>query len=311
VTTQKIKSSQSNKLPGKNLRNKHLLIRIIEHRLSGTALTVLGLILVFLLFVVITNFHNLIYPEKNLNKESPKQYVQQKSKLLPSNVSKPEVIEHGSRYKHQVAITFDADMTKGMLILLQKGIVKSWYNQSIIDTLHQNNVKATLFLTGLWVKTYPKEANSLAHDPLFEIGNHSFDHPAFTPNCYRLPFIDNSKDQDEVESAQKIIEQTTGVTPKYFRFPGGCFDNVDLLAVAKLGLKIVHWDVVSGDAFNKDPNTIVSRVLSRVQNGSIVVFHMQGGTYSPKTNEALVKIIPALKKQGYQFVTVSELLSGN
>ena len=76
----------------------------------------------------------------------------------------------------------------------------------------------------------------------------------------------------------------------------------------KLGLKVVHWDVAAEDGFNYNTQSIVNNVLSQTQNGSIIVFHIHGNIFAPKTNDALKEIIPALKKRGYQFVTVSELL---
>ncbi len=253
-------------------------------------------------------YRSLFYPERHSDQPSPEIYIEKQVKKLPSTVNKPEVIEHGSRTRHAVALTFDADMTQGMASLLKRHIVKSLYDKKVKDTLDREQVKATVFLSGLWAEVYPKEAWALAHDPLIEIGNHSYDHPGFTKNCFNLPFSDNDKNNDEVLSAQRAIVKATEITPKYFRFPGGCYDSIDIETIARLGLKIVHWDVVGQDAFNSNTNAIVNYVNSHVQNGSIIVFHIHDGQYAPKTNEALLKIIPYLKKQGYEFLTVSEML---
>lgn len=218
------------------------------------------------------------------------------------------VYEHGPRDKKKIALTFDADMTYGMINLLNSKIVKSWYNKEIKNTLDKENVPATIFFTGLWIKTYPKEAKDLAEDPLIEVENHSYSHPAFTQNCFKLKFITDFDDQSEIDSAQKEIEGITGKTPKYFRFPGGCYDKSDLDVVSRLGLKVVHWDTAGGDGFNNNANSIIQKVKGRVQNGSIIVLHLQGGPYAPKTNEAIKVLIPYFKKQGYQFVKVSDLL---
>ncbi len=264
---------------------------------------------VFVLYVY-GNFRSLIYPVLHKDQPPTKEIISQQ-KLNTDPTILPQVIEHGSRYQLKVALTFDADMTPGMQKLLSLRIVKSWYNSDIKKTLDRENVKATIFLTGLWAETYPREAKELAEDPLFEIGNHSYSHPAFTKNCFKLPFIDDSKDKSEVLSAQDAIKKATGITPKYFRFPGGCFDKTDLKTLYDLGLIVVHWDIAAGDGFNKNTEDIVQRIKSHVQNGSIIVFHLQGGPFAPKTNDALVKIIPYLKKIGYQLVTVTELLNVN
>lgn len=264
--------------------------------------------LLLLVSVILINYRDFIYPELHRDQPSPKEFVEKVAKTLPSNLAKPEVIEHGPRDKKRVALTFDADMTPAMLVLLNKKIVSSWYNKAIKEILDREHVKATIFLGGLWSKAYPKESYDLAHDSLIEIGNHSYNHHAFAKGCYELGLVNNEADKNEVLAAQTAIYAATGVTPKYFRFPGGCFDKIDLETVAKLGLKIVHWDVVAGDGFNNDTDSIVTKVLSGVQNGSIVVFHIHDGPYAPKTHEALARIIPELKKRGYGFVTISEML---
>lgn len=262
-------------------------------------LFILLLVCVLLFLTVVLNYKQIVYPPLHRNQVSPKQYVG----------GKVEVIEHGSRDKKWVALTFDADMTPPMYLLLKKGLVKSWYNKAVKDTLDRENVKATVFLGGLWTKAYPKEAFDLAHDPLIEIGNHSYNHHAFAKGCYGLGVINDEADQNEVEVAQTAILAATGVRAKYFRFPGGCFDRVDVNTVAKLGLKVIHWDVIASDGFNNNVQSIINNVESRVQNGSIVVFHIHDGSYAPKTNNALVKIIPDLRKRGFEFVTISEMLN--
>ena len=272
-------------------------------------LLIIILISLGLSIFLIQKYKQFIYPELHRNQPSPKEFIDKNSPKLPHGLVKPKVIEHGSRSQHKIALTFDADMTPAMYLMLKNGIAKSWYNKPVKETLDREQVKATIFLGGLWTKAYPKEAYDLAHDPLFEIGNHSYNHYAFTNLCYGLPFISDSQDLNDVEEAQKIISQTTGVSPKYFRFPGGCFDKTDLEALTKLKLQIVHWDVVAGDGFNNNARSIVDRVISKIKNGSIIVFHIHDGSYAPKTNDALVKIIPYLKKQGYQFVTISEMLA--
>ncbi len=273
---------------------------------------VLFLLLLFassVLFFVIKNSKPFVYPINHSEQPSPVKYVEEKSKDLSKEVIQPEVIEHGSRLQHKIALTFDADMTVSMRNLYKNGKIKSLYNPEIKKTLDKEKISATFFLTGLWVQAYPNQAKEIASDPLFEIGNHSLSHPAFTSNCFKLPFIDDTNDQNEIQSAQKIIQDVTGVTPKYFRFPGGCYDNVDVKEVAMLGLKIIHWDVVSGDAYFKTADQIVQNVLPKVRNGSIIVFHIHDGDFAPATEDALLRIIPVLKKEGYQFVTITQMLS--
>ncbi|MCA1553587.1 MAG: polysaccharide deacetylase family protein, partial [Chloroflexi bacterium] len=209
-----------------------------------------------------------------------------------------------------LAFTFDLDMTPGMLQLLQSGRVRAWYDPEVIRVLKAYQVPATIFAAGLAARAYPQLLSSLAHDPQFELGNHSNRHFAFTYGCYGLPAIGNGEDQPEVQAAQVNIANATGISPYYFRFPGGCFDATDVQLVSQAGLQIVQWDVVSGDAFNYNANSIVWNVTARARAGSIVIFHL-GGPNAPQTANALKVLIPYFQSRGWRFVTVSQLLQGS
>jgi peptidoglycan/xylan/chitin deacetylase (PgdA/CDA1 family) len=74
------------------------------------------------------------------------------------------------------------------------------------------------------------------------------------------------------------------------------------------GIQSIQWDVVGGDGFNMSTENIVHNVIDNVQNGSIIVLHMNGFPNDPKTTEALPEIIATLKNRGYEFVTLSKLL---
>ena len=207
-----------------------------------------------------------------------------------------------------VALTFDFDMTPGMLFRMQSGEVEAWYDPTVLHVLRQERIPYTIFITGLATLTYPDLARSFAHDRLVELGNHSHRHFAFTPDCFGLPFIGEGRAQEDIETAQQTIQRITGVTPRYFRFPGGCLEAGDVAIVNNLGLRIVHWDVAAGDAFNPDADSIIHYVGDRARPGSIIAFHL-GGPNAPATADALRAIIPSLRAHGYKFTTVTGLLS--
>jgi len=206
-----------------------------------------------------------------------------------------------------VALTFDFDMTPGMLYRLQSGEVQAWYDPDVLEVLREERVPHTIFLTGLATLAYPGLARSFARNPLIEIGNHSHRHFAFAPECFELPFLGEGRAREDIETAQKTIRATTGVTPRYFRFPGGCHTAAEIALVDDLGLRIVDWDVASGDAFNPDAAAIIRHVEARARPGSIIAFHV-GGPNAPMTAEALRAIIPYLRAHGYKFTTVTGLL---
>jgi len=145
----------------------------------------------------------------------------------------------------------------------------------------------------------------LARNPLFEIGNHSYDHRAFSMPCYGL--ADATDKEMEILRTQKILTALTGRVPKFFRFPGGCGKGEDVKIATRLDVEVVGWDVISGDAYLKDPAKIIQKVLKETTSGSIVVMHLDGGPNSPATALALPGIIEGLKKKGFGFATVEEL----
>ncbi len=227
-------------------------------------------------------------------------------------VPQPIAVHEGPSDRKRVALTFDADMTPDMRQRLDSGEVRTWYNDNVIDVLRQTGTPATLFLTGLWAQTYPQVAKSLGDDPLFEIANHSLEHKAFRP-CYTLPALREEEKFAAVSDSEKIIEQITGERPYYFRFPGGsikCARQRDVALIAALGEQAVDW-TAAGDAYQPDPQAVVDSVMANIRPGAIVALHMHGSdetSNAPATDEAIALLIPELQSQGYELVTLGQLL---
>ena len=251
---------------------------------------------VFILIALMAPAIFLFFPKTN-----------KKITCINNQVSKPLLlVNNGSRDKKEIAITFDADMTNWMEKELISCKVNSFCNKNILKILEENNTPATFFLTGLWTEEYPNQAKEIANNKLFEIGNHSFDHPAFEIPCFTLKKVKDK--QDEIIKAQDIIKNITGVTPKFFRFPGGCFSKEDTNLVHKLGLATVGWDVVSGDSYLKSNNQIVNQTIKNTKNGSIIIMHLSGVKNVSDTDVAVFSIIKTLKNKGFTFVTISQLI---
>jgi peptidoglycan-N-acetylglucosamine deacetylase len=236
--------------------------------------------------------------EKDLGENSPP----------PQKEAYDHVVFNGPRDQKKVALTFDADMTGFMRSLVISGEVKSYYDKPLVDYLIETKTKATLFLAGMWIELYPDEAKELGVNPLFELGNHSYSHRSFAGDCYGLGEFPDNEDNEEIEKTENLLTSVAGVTNKVFRFPGGCYGQQDVSVMHEKGLVPIQWDVEGRDGFNDNASAIITNVLSRTTNGSIIVLHMNGYPNEPKTLEALKEIIPTLKKKGYEFVKVSELL---
>ncbi|MFJ3204539.1 polysaccharide deacetylase family protein [Streptomyces sp. NPDC086989] len=205
-----------------------------------------------------------------------------------------------------VALTFDADMTSDQGPRAASG--EHFDNPQLIATLRGLKVPSTIFMTGRWAEEYPDQAKSIGTDPNFEIANHSYSHHAFKSPCYGLPTLDAAAARADVDRAFAAFRTAGAVnTVPYFRFPGGCYDDQALRAVSTAKVTPVQWDVVSGDAFAKDPDAVAEQVLTGVKPGSVVVMHCTRSA-APVTEEAVRKIVPELRKRGYRFVKVSELI---
>jgi len=207
----------------------------------------------------------------------------------PLPLVKPQVITHGSRARKVVALTFDACQTRK----------PAGYDAKIIGILRTTHTPATLVLGGRWMETHPEATRSLAADPLFELGNHSYLHPHMTK-------ITAAQMRQELQETQDVMYRLTGKQGVLFRPPYGEYNPLVVREAARMGLKTLTWEVVTGDPDKhiKAP-AIVHTVLTRARPGSVVIMHMNGRGWH--TAEALPAMIRGLRKRGYQLVTVSRL----
>ncbi|MGW8062637.1 polysaccharide deacetylase family protein [Streptomyces ziwulingensis] len=227
--------------------------------------------------------------------------------LAPGPAGLTPVFEHGPRADGRtVALTFDADMTADQGPRAAAG--ERFDNPQLIAALRELDVPATVFMTGRWAEEYPAEARSIGRDPRFEIANHSYSHYAYTDDCYGLPAVSEERMRADVERAYAAFRKA-GVPDAmpYFRFPGGCYDQAALRALTASGVTAVQWDVVGGDAFATDADAVARQVLDGVRPGSVVVLHCTRSA-APVTEEVVRTVVPELRRRGYRFVRVSELI---
>ncbi len=130
-----------------------------------------------------------------------------------------------------------------------------------------------------------------------EIGNHSNKHPNFTS-------ISKERIIKELEVTNAKILELTGNMPKLFRFPEGAYNDLAVETVEKSGMKTIQWDVDSLDWKGYGIEKEYKNVVKNVKPGSIVLFHIDG----KYTLETLPQVLETLKKDGYEFVKVSDLL---
>ena len=184
--------------------------------------------------------------------------------------------------RNRVALTFD-DAPNG-------------YTGEILQILKEKKVKATFFLIGSQVKKYPEVAREIVRQG-HEVGNHSYSHR-----------IDESFTLEEIledfARAEKIIRETTGCLPIYFRPPRGFTNGKIREACGIMGYSIIMWWVDSRD-WELEDEAILEGLRSHIRPGGIVLFHSL-----PRTVRILPQVIDELKEQGFRPVTVSDLLGG-
>lgn len=220
----------------------------------------------------------------------------------------PPVVQHGPRGVTKVALTFDADMTDAMTARLRRGEVSSYANLRLLDLLERRRIPATFFVTGQWAEQYPEVTRRIAGNPLFEVANHSYEHAAFTEDCYDLPRLTAGAMTEDVAKTFRALEPFGGRQTRYFRFPGLCHDRAALGALAPLGVTVIDGDVVSGDPFARGPGPVVNAVLSQVKPGSIVIMHVTEAN-ARYTDDALPAILAGLRRAGLTPVRLSDLLA--
>lgn len=170
------------------------------------------------------------------------------------------------------------------------------YTEDLLAILKKYNVKTTFFLVGFWVDKYPEMVARIDEEG-HEIGNHSSKHP-------QMSKLSKEQMREELVNTSEKIEAITKKKVTLFRPPFGDYNNRLIETSRELGLQVIQWDVDSLDYKDYGANAIVTTVLSRVKNGSIVLFH-NNATY---TKDALPIIIENLQKEGYEIVPISELI---
>lgn len=166
----------------------------------------------------------------------------------------------------------------------------------ILSALNDNGAKATFFVTGDYVrrcKESVKKFSGSGHD----IGNHSDNHPH--PNSM-------SKEDliEDTNRCAKEIENLGIEAKKLYRSPYGEYNEKVVQTINSMGYSFIQWDADSLDYRGLTPSEMEERIMKRVKSGSIILFH----TGTENTAAALRQILPKLKKRGYSFVTVDELI---
>ncbi|MDX3854579.1 polysaccharide deacetylase family protein [Streptomyces sp. AK02-01A] len=183
-----------------------------------------------------------------------------------------------------IALTFDAGPSRD--------------TPRLLDILKEKKVRATFFLLGKnHVVHHPDLVRRMAREG-HEVGNHTWTHK-------RLTDLDADGIREELSRTQDAIAELTGHRPTLMRPPQGRTDREVSDVCRELGLAQVLWSATAKDYSTTDSLLIEHRVLDAAGPDGIILLHdiYQG------TVPAVPAIIDELKKRGYTFVTVPELLA--
>ena len=190
--------------------------------------------------------------------------------------------EEKSQKKKYIALTFDDG--------------PSSFTDRLLDCLEANNAKATFFMVGKEIEYFSDQVKRMETLGC-ELGNHTYSHT----DLATLAPEDMSA---EIAGVDELLTELTGHGATVVRPPYG---SVNSSVKETVGTPMILWSIDTLDWESQDPQKIVDTTLSQVEDGSIILMHDIFST----TVDAAEILIPQLKKQGYEMVTVHELAKRN
>jgi peptidoglycan/xylan/chitin deacetylase (PgdA/CDA1 family) len=199
---------------------------------------------------------------------------------------------HGMRGSKQIALTFDDGPNDP-------------HTLNLLDILARNNVRATFFMIGRFVQQRPDIARAVAQGG-HVIGNHTFTHPL-------LIFKSEAETRSELLDCRHALQDAIGEHSKLFRPPFGGRRPATLRIARELGFQTMMWNVTGYD-WNAPPAAVIEKKIARqMRGGDVILLHDGGhraiGADREQTVIATENLIRRYRDQGYEFVTVDELMA--
>jgi cellulose synthase/poly-beta-1,6-N-acetylglucosamine synthase-like glycosyltransferase/peptidoglycan/xylan/chitin deacetylase (PgdA/CDA1 family) len=218
----------------------------------------------------------------------------------------PYVIRHSGYVPKKLVLTFDDGPD-------------AVYTPEILDELKELGVPGTFFLVGQMVEKYPEVARRILREG-HEIGNHTFTHPNMAAVSHRRQIL-------EFNTTQRALQSVLGRSTILFRFPYNADEEAQtnaetdpIVQASALGYITVgelidpqDWNLTKtdslGDRVPRTADDIVNDIIQQADTtkGNVILLHSAGGKRD-LTVAALAVVVPRLQRQGFQFVTLAQLL---
>ncbi|WP_405686758.1 polysaccharide deacetylase family protein [Streptomyces sp. NBC_01387] len=183
--------------------------------------------------------------------------------------------------------------THGVNITIDDGPDPRWTPQ-VLDLLREYGVKATFCMVGTQAQAYPDMVKKVV-----AAGHRLCDHTV--AHDTGMDKKSEAYQSQQILDAERMITKASGgVRPMYYRAPGGAFTPYSRKLAASRGMRPLGWNVDTKDFERPGTDAIVATVDRELPNGPTLLFHDAGGDRT-QTIEALRRILPKLKEQGYTF----------
>lgn len=224
-----------------------------------------------------------------------KEYLDFENGLPPKEVATPSPAPTPDPTR-QNALLRGIDPNKPMLALTfddgpQPG------SERVLDALKANGARATFFVLGKNIEGNEATLKRMV-DEGHQVGAHSWSHPNFRE-------VSESVVRSQMTRTMDKVEELTGYKVTMMRPPYGALNRLSRRQMTDLGLPVILWSLDSLDWQHKSTSKTISTIKSKAENGAIVLCHDVWDT----TGAAMETLIPDLIAQGYQLVTVAEMMS--
>ncbi|MDL4841425.1 polysaccharide deacetylase family sporulation protein PdaB [Aquibacillus rhizosphaerae] len=203
-----------------------------------------------------------------------------------STKDNPAALSKGSEDDPNISLTFNI----------------SWGNEMvepILEQLKKHDVQATFFVSGEWAERHPALLKKIEEDE-HEIGMMGYRYKSYL-----------KQEQEQIKKdllyAQEIFSKLGYEDTKLMRTPSGHFNKKILELIENQNYKVIQWNVNPEDWKNPGEQIIIDRVMEKTSNGDIILLHASDSV--KQTPKALETILPGLKNKGFEFVSISELIS--